>query len=400
MSEDKLIPVQDALKIVLSATFHASAEMLPLKNAVGHVLCENIVADRHFPPFDRVMMDGIAVRMSDLDRGVREFTVQGLQAAGDIPMNLGEGDVCLEIMTGAVLPENSDVVIRYEDVKLSDGKAILNVESFRQGQNIHRQGLDQKKGDLLIKAPHTIGSAEVGVLATVGKSEINVLRFPRVLVVSTGDELVEVNQTPLPHQIRRSNVHNLIAVCRQLGIQAESAHLNDDPDSIRTFLKGAVAKYDVWLLSGGVSKGKKDYLPDILEELGIKKHFHRVEQRPGKPFWFGKAADTFVFAFPGNPVSTYMCALKYFIPWLKTSLKTQYEQEYAILEEGFSFKPGLTYFLQVKLENREGKLLATPYAGQGSGDLANLSGSNAFLELPAERSNFEKGEFFPVYRFI
>ena len=157
------------------------------------------------------------------------------------------------------------------------------------------------------------------------------------------------------------------------------------------------------MLSGGISKGKFDFIPEVLDSLGVEKLFHRVKQRPGKPFWFGRKTSTeenpgtkTVFAFPGNPVSTFVSCMKYFYPWFYKSMHLVDNKKQAILDDDFYFKPDLTYFLQVKLNQKEGKLYATPVSGKGSGDLANLVDSDAFLELPDDRSNFTKGEVFSL----
>ncbi|MHB1148652.1 MAG: molybdopterin-binding protein [Lutibacter sp.] len=177
-----------------------------------------------------------------------------------------------------------------------------------------------------------------------------------------------------------------------------------------TKIESLLENYDVLIFSGAVSKGKFDFIPEVLNELGVKKLFHEVKQRPGKPFWFGeknhenmsetKVAErsrSIVFAFPGNPVSTFVNCLKYFYPWYFKSVGLNFENKHqAILSEDFYFKPEMTYFLQVKLNQIEGKLWATPISGKGSGDLANLADADAFLELPDNRSNFTKGEVFPV----
>ncbi|MFK5958277.1 MAG: molybdopterin-binding protein, partial [Lutibacter sp.] len=158
--------------------------------------------------------------------------------------------------------------------------------------------------------------------------------------------------------------------------------------------------FDVLLFSGAVSKGKFDFIPEVLDELGVEKLFHRVKQRPGKPFWFGKKGSKTIFAFPGNPVSTYASCLKYFYPWYYKSVGLSPEnKQQAILSENFYFKPNLTYFLQVKVSKKDGKIYATPVTGRGSADLANLVDSDAFLELPDDRSNFTKGEVFSLITY-
>ncbi len=171
--------------------------------------------------------------------------------------------------------------------------------------------------------------------------------------------------------------------------------------SSKNQLKRCIDEYDVIILSGGVSMGKFDYVPPALNKLAVKKLFHKVQQRPGKPFWFGThKSGKLVFAFPGNPVSTFMCFQRYFLPWLKKCLEIKTNKAYAILNEDFSFKPALQYFLQVKLLiNQKGELTATPLEGNGSGDFANLLQTDAFMELPLERNEFKKGEVFRIWAF-
>ena len=395
-----MISVEEATELVHSEHWAPSIEHISIFQSLGRVLAQDVFADRAFPPFDRVMMDGIAIRKSDFDNGVREFEISGLLPAGSASMKLPEGSFCLEIMTGAVMASNADVVIRYEDIEIENGRAKVVIDQVSHFQNIHAQESDRKIGSLLIPASTSIGPAEVGVLATVGVSEVPVLSLPRVLIVSTGDELVDIGETPLPHQIRKSNVHMLESLCDSYGLASKRIHLTDNLDEIVDSLRKEFAHTDVVLLSGGVSKGKLDFLPEALEILGIKKLFHRVAQRPGKPFWFGRNQGLTVFAFPGNPASTFMCAKRYFEPWLRTSIKMKSADGFAVLTEHFAFKPNLQYFLQCKTETKsDGMSYAAPVPGQGSGDLANLIDADSFMELPAERANFEAGEAFPIWKF-
>ena len=222
-------------------------------------------------------------------------------------------------------------------------------------------------------------------------------QLPRVSVVI----LRPMPEQPAPYQIRKSNVHTLSALCQRESIMADLYHITDDKQLLRNQVEQLLKSYHVLMFSGAVSKGKFDYLPEILDELDVNKLFHKVKQRPGKPFWFGKKDRTTVFAFPGNPVSTFVSCLKYFVPWLRSSLEIPYKTtEKAILKANFSFKPELTYFLQVKLSNENGQVLASPIVGNGSGDLANLSLNDAFMELPASCEHFTEGESFPllIYR--
>ncbi|MFQ5445712.1 MAG: molybdopterin molybdotransferase MoeA [Saprospiraceae bacterium] len=397
-----MISVEKATQIVLNTSRDFGDETVPLQRAAGRVLHEDLVADRDFPPFDRVAMDGIAISFDAFETGQRTFPVEGLQAAGAPQMRLQNPGGCLEVMTGAILPQQADTVIRYEDVEMIGAQATIAIGDVRPGQNVHRKGSDQQQGTVVTTAGVILSAAEIGVAATVGKAQLRVGRLPRAVIISTGDELVEVGETPLPHQIRKSNVHTLAAAVVAWQIEADLLHLQDEKAEVRSGLAQCLEEYDVLLMSGGVSAGKLDYVPGVLEELGVVKLFHKVAQRPGKPFWFGKAADgTLVFAFPGNPVSSFMCLYRYFFPWLRKSLGLPpVEPAVARLAEDFSFKPTLTYFLQVKLHGDEnGQIWAVPKKGGGSGDLANLVEADAFLELPGERQHFSKGEVFPYFRY-
>ena len=363
-------------------------------------MAEDLFADRDFPPFDRVMMDGIAINSATFRGKDSSIHLEAMQAAGDKQLRLQNPECGIEIMTGAVLPAGCDAVIPYEQISIENQIAQINIEFISEFQNIHFQGQDKKKGELLIPKGKQISAAEVGVAATVGKSILKVIAPPRIAILSTGDELVEVDTIPLAHQIRRSNVFTLQALVEEHIGTADVFHVQDEQNEVQQRLATIIADYDLILMSGGVSKGKFDLLPDTLTSLGVEKLFHGVKQRPGKPFWFGKKDNVHVFAFPGNPVSTFMCAIRYLLPWWRKSLNLDNQSQYAILGEDYTFKPNLQYFLQVSLSHhKDGSLRAMPHTGQGSGDLANLCATDAFLELPDDRTDFKAGECFPIWKF-
>ncbi|WP_435416466.1 molybdopterin molybdotransferase MoeA [Polaribacter aestuariivivens] len=408
-----MISVKEAKNIILNSIQNFGIEEIPFIESVGRVLREDILADRDFPPFNRVSMDGIAIDFIPFKNGQRDFKIEGIQAAGSEQITLENSENCIEVMTGAVLPNNANTVIRYEDVTIKNGIATINIDEIKDAQNVHPKGKDRKIGDLLIKQNTKISAAEIGVLATVGKSLVKVAKQAKVMIVSTGDELVGVDEIPLAHQIRRSNVFTLVSLLERLQIPSETAHITDDKpilkQKIETYLKG----YDVLLFSGAVSKGKFDFLPQVFEELGVEKLFHKITQRPGKPFWFGLKEfsntdkhpgnqykkNTIVFGFPGNPISTFVNCLAYFYPWYYKSVGVEVEEETAILAEDVIFKSNLTYFLQVKLSYKFGHLVATPITGNGSGDLVSLVSADAFIQLPNDKSEFESGEVFPLIRY-
>ena len=393
-----MITVEQATNIILSNPLSFGEETVPLHLATGRTLQEDLIADRDFPPFDRVSMDGIAFAFEVFEKGKRAFKIEGLQAAGAPQMSLGEPANCLEVMTGAMLPIGTDTVVRYEDLEIKNGTAIVQIENVIAQQNIHYKGIDKVLGSVIVKKRKVISPAEIGVAATIGKTHLRVATMPKVAIISTGDELVDVGETPLPHQIRKSNVHNLASAVFQWGIKPNLFHLPDEKEAIRKILSEVLQSHDALLLSGGVSAGKLDFVPDALEELKVEKLFHKVSQRPGKPFWFGRSDRAAVFAFPGNPVSTFMCLSRYFRPWLRASLGLPpFEEIYAVLGADFYFKPDLTYFLQVKIAfGKNGQLTGTPIEGKGSGDLANLVEADAFMELPRGKQHFSKGEIYPI----
>ncbi len=316
-------------------------------------------------------------------------------------------------MTGAVAPKNANTVVRYEDVTIENGIATLNIDGISEGQNIHPKGKDGKSGDLLIQKNTIISAAEIGVLATVGKAFVKVARQPRVMIVSTGDELIGVAEIPLTHQIRRSNVFTLVSLLERLHVSSETSHIKDNKAILKSKIATYLKEYDVLLFSGAVSKGKYDFLPEVFEELIVEKLFHKVAQRPGKPFWFGREKaivkndvssnnhqnNTIVFGFPGNPISTFVNCLAYFYPWYYKSVGLEVKEETAILAKDINFKPNLAYFLQVKLENKKGQLTAFPILGNGSGDLASLVHTDAFIQLPDNKSEFKKGGVYPILKY-
>lgn len=395
-----MISVKEATDIILEHSVDYGVEEVPLVEAIGRILREDLIADRDFPPYDRVTMDGIAIKYAAYAEGQRQFPIEGVIAAGDPEGVLKEQSNCVEIMTGAVLPKGADIVIRYEDLDIKDGVATVTTEAIKSSQNVHRKGTDRPVGSKIVTAGQLISPGEVGVAATIGKATLKVANLPKTAIISTGDELVDVFEKPLPHQIRRSNVYRLRASLRPYHIEADAYHLVDDQAIIEQKLRQLLDEYDILMLSGGVSKGKFDFIPAALEELGVKKLFHKIKQRPGKPFWFGKAPNgSLVFALPGNPVSSFMCTQRYFFPWLRNSLGLDpLKVPTARLEKQVAFTPDLTYLCQVAVSyDQEGRVIATPVEGHGSGDLANLVDADAFMELPQGRDVFEAGECHPIF---
>lgn len=396
-----MVTVQEAIRIVHLAAPKLQAEEVDILTSVGRVLAESIHTDLDFPPFNRVAMDGIAIRAEEFKGKGQVFHIEDVQAAGSLQLILKNQSNSIEVMTGSVLPENTNAVIRYEDLEIKESKARILIEKIERGMNIHPQGQDAKQGEVLLTGGQKISPAEVALLASVGKRLVRVFAFPKTAVVSSGGELVEIDEFPQPHQIRKSNTYALQTAMSEMGWKSESFHLLDDKTLVKKNLQTILENDDVLILSGGVSKGKFDFIPEALEELGIQTLFHHVSQRPGKPFWFGASANKakIVFALPGNPVSTFLCFYKYIKPWIMNSIGAATKPVTARLASDVNFTPALTYFLQVRTELKGEILMAHPHAGGGSGDFTNLKNVNGFLELPLEKSSFKAGEAYPFISF-
>lgn len=403
-----MISVAEAECLVLATARPLPFESVPLLAATGRVLRQDLTADRDFPPFNRVAMDGIAVAFEAVSGGQIEFSIETTQFAGEPPQPLQNPRAAVEIMTGAVLPPGTDTVIRYEDLSFQEvnGQRVATVQALpeRAGHNVHARAADRRQGDLLVPAGTRLGPAEIAVAATIGATTLSVTRAARLAIVSTGDELVDVAEKPLPHQIRRSNATMLQAAAHAAGATTEAFHFNDDQEILRHGLPELLSSFDAVVLSGGVSKGHADFLPGVLRELGVEQIFHEVEQRPGKPFWFGQKPDgAVVFALPGNPVSTFVNYYRYVQPWLHACQATERPPtpaSVAVLATYVSFRPRLTHFLPVRLEiTSDGRLLAHPQRAGGSGDLASLLHCDGFLELFPEQTEFPAGGAWPLLRF-
>ncbi|SFR47032.1 molybdopterin molybdochelatase [Robiginitalea myxolifaciens] len=374
-----MISYHQALESVLARKADFGVEQVSLELANGRVLAEDVLADRDQPPYNRATMDGIALAYHTYEKGVREFPSEGMARAGITQLKLQDPSNCIEIATGAILPEGADTIVRYEDLEeIPEGFRIL--AGCTPNKNIHRKGSDASEGAVLLKKGHSIDPSAVAVLASVGKATLAVRGLPGITILSTGDELVPVETIPETHQVRRSNVHALRSAVLAAGIRPDLEHLPDDAAIIENRLEALLQTQDVLLLSGGVSKGKFDHLPGVLEKLGVVKDFHRVAQRPGKPFWFGMdaARGCHVFSFPGNPVSTFLNYHLYFLPWLRQTTGAPEPRITAILEEPIENKSDLTHFIPLRLSPEQGHLNAVRISMNGSGDYLSLTKANAF----------------------
>jgi molybdopterin molybdotransferase len=379
-------------------------ESLPLAQCTGAVLRENIYAERDQPPFDRVAMDGIAIDSSFLQQPSRRLHVQATQAAGDPPLTLAPRSGCIEVMTGAVIPIGCDSVVPVEHITVRGSEAELSPGvSAAPWQNVHRRGSDSRQGALLVSAGVQLQAPEIAIAASAGMARIRVSGQPMIAVISTGNELIEPGEPILPHQIRRSNAYSIVASLRSHGFQrVADDHLHDDVAELKRRMKFHLETHDVLVLSGGVSMGKLDFVPRVLDELGVETVFHKISQRPGKPMWFGvTSSGTMVFALPGNPVSTFVCMTRYVLPALFASMGRELRSpERMALGTEITVTPALTFFTPVRVEVDDwGRAWAISRPTNGSGDFTSLAGTDGFVELPPGPNTYPKGFVTRLHRW-
>lgn len=390
-----MITTAEALDAILAAVPDIGSETVVANEATGRVLRQRVIAERDQPPFDRVMMDGIAIAFDDFARGRRKYAIQATQAAGDERRSLVRPN-CIEIMTGASTPLNADCIVPVERITVCDGSARIEDDyDARARQFIHERGSDHRKGSELLAPGTRITPMDIAIVNSCGLTELEVARRPTVRVLSTGNELVAAGEPIEPQQIRLSNGPAVIAMLQQHGYKdAAHDHVVDEPDVLRKKIAAHLDESGVLILSGGVSMGKADYVPRVLEDLGVRVVFHKIRQRPGKPMWFGMGPQgQAVFALPGNPVSTLVCCRQYVIAALdKASGMRPSQPSFAVLVQNVTFEPQLTNFLPVRLiSNTAGQLLAMPVHTNTSGDFASLAGTDGYVELPLEESRFPAG---------
>ena len=397
-----MLSTREANKTIAESMPAFEAEDVALAEAIGRILRQSVVAERDQPPFDRVTMDGIAVDFATLAEGRRQFRIQSTQQAGDPVLTLEDKGNCIEIMTGAVMPISADCVIPVERISVDEG--IVEVEAgydAKQNQFVHPQGSDHKKGTEVLRAGSVVSPMDVAVIASCGLATVSVSKQPDISIISTGNELVAPGDPIEDHQVRLSNGPALVAMIRGQG-SCEHEHLADEPELLEDKLATHLGQSNVLILSGGVSMGKADYVPEVLATLGVKLIFHKISQRPGLPMWFGIGPEgQAVFALPGNPVSTLVCCRQYVLPaLLLAGGREPRAAETAELSEEFVFNPKLTCFLPVRLlAHADGKLIAQPAPTNTSGDFTSLSGTDGYVELDRETSKFPKGALVPLHRW-
>lgn len=380
--------------MILENTPNAGFERCALELAAGRVLRENIRADRDFPAFDRVMMDGYALRSGDWQAGHRTFRISGTAPAGRAAVPLSkEIATCVEVMTGAPCPPGADCIVPVEDVRQKTPNTVLFSSNAAPvaGRHLHRAGSDAAAGDVLLKSGTLLGSCQMGVAASCGAATISVSCLPHIALLATGDELVPVDQVPEIYQIRQSNAHSLAAALGRSGFAPQQVGvLNDDIAAARPIMESVLGNHEWIILTGAVSKGARDFVPALLKDLGCKLLFHGVAHRPGKPAgcWIGPSGQM-ILALPGNPVSALTGLYTLVIPALvQASGAAEPSIRRVEINASSQQLPDFTRHLPVKLLP-DGT--AEPAATGNSGDFIGLLKSDGFVTLPP------RGEITSIY---
>lgn len=394
----ELIPVPVALDIILKNTKVLGKERLPLTSSLGRVLAEDAISDTFIPPLDNSAMDGYGLKNTDVKGASLSSPVKlkiiGNIYAGQLPSLAVKSKEAIRIMTGAPTPIGVDTVIPVEETKEKDGYVFICNKS-EKGKNIREKGEDIRKGEKVISRGKIIRPAELGMLAALGYANVWVTKIPRVGIMATGDELVEIDKKLPRGKIRNSNSYSVAAAVKESG--GEPVIMEIVKDKLEK-VKSAILKglsYNVLIISGGVSMGKSDYIRPALEELGAKMKFWKVAQRPGHPFAFGMLKGKPIFCLPGNPVSSMMTFEIHVRPAI---MKMCGKKEYArhevttTITDEIRVKPGRRYFMRIIVTKKNGRYYASLTGPQGSGILKSMVLSNGILTIPENTAVIRKGE--------
>ena len=404
--DDTMLQVEEAQQRVLAEVTPLEAEDVPLYEALGRVLAEDVAANRDVPQADNTAMDGYAVRASDVETasGNREVTlavVEDLPAGRVATKAVGAGEA-IRIMTGAPMPEGADAVVPVEMTDAGSEQVTVH-RGVRAGANIRRRGEDMMSGSIVLPRGSRIGAAELGVLATVQKPVVSVSRRPEIAVLSTGDEVIDLSASPEPGKVVNSNSWSLSALVTEAGaIPRPMGIVPDDSDATIRAIESA-ASSDMIISSGGVSAGAYDFVKDALDALGAETKFWQVAMKPGRPIVLSKVRGKLYFGLPGNPVSCMVSFLLFIGPAIRTAMGQTAEifppTVMVRLSEGLKSRGDRRAYQRVKVVSRDGALVALPMRAQGSGVSTSMVGANGFAVMDAGVTFAEAGSMIPAVLF-
>lgn len=394
-----MISIEEAKRWVQDKTFELDDVWMSTDQSIGFVLSQRMLAPMSMPSFRNSAMDGYALMRKDLDQGLRKFSVVGEIQAGSVDETLLHSGEAYRIFTGALLPENADVVIMQENTNRGETEVEINVYESQSGSNIREIGEQTRSGDVLLEKGHVINPASVGLLASFGISGLSAIRKPRVGILTTGNELKHFGQELKAGEIYESNSFSLRAALQQIGITEieELTVLDNEEQTIRDVGK-LLEKCDLLISSGGISVGKYDFVKSALEKNDVEEVFYKIDQKPGKPMFFGVRAEKLIFALPGNPASLLVCFYEYVLPALNKLMGKSFDQNAIIkeLDVDIEFKGSRPEFLRGRIQGRSVKILE----GQSSFMLKSFAEADCLVYIHGEKRMLPAGsevEVHPIF---
>ena len=393
-----MISVEDALRRILKNIAPLGMEKVNILNALGRVLGEDVYAGRNIPPKDNSAMDGYALRGKDTIGATREnpVTLDVIEdiPAGHIPSKSVESGTASRIMTGAPVPEGADAILRMEDTE-RDGQRVKIYAQTKKGQDVRYAGEDVKEGEMVISGGEIIRPAEIGMLASLGRSFVYVYQRPLVAIISTGDELIDIDEMPSPWKIISSNSYSLTAQVMDCGgIPMHIGIAKDTREDLIAKFRAAL-RADIIISSGGVSVGDYDLVKDIMREWGDAMQFWRVAMRPGRPLAFGAMEGIPVFGLPGNPVSSMISFEQFIRPSILKMMghKNLFRKTVkACLQEDITKGKGVKHFIRARVKYEEGRYTVSTTGEQGSGILKSMVRGNGLIILPEDIAPARRGD--------
>ena len=396
-----MLPIERGLEIVMSVAKSQErpdrmpVESVPLRDSVRRILRDDVLSDADSPPFDKAIRDGFAVRVEDLGSIPVVLSVVGESRAGLAANVTVERGQCCEIMTGAPLPAGSNAVVMVENTERVSPNSVRILRGVRENEGLLRRGAEARQGELILRSGRRIGLADLGLLAGNGKSTVSVSAKPSVAVIATGDELVEVEETPKPDQIRNSNSYTICAQVEEAGARPTALGIaRDDLDDLRRKICQGLEQ-DILIVSGGVSVGKYDLVEKVFAEFGVEVLFDKIAMKPGKPTVFGHRGQTYVFGLPGNPISTMVAFHMFVRPLILFLLKAENTAPKVLeakLEAPAKCDPERAALVPALVRFDGGQYWIRPAPWKGSSDLVGLSRANALIMIPRRSGTLESGQ--------
>lgn len=393
--EREMISVEEAASIILDHAHPLAPVQLELLDAAGLMLASDIYAGIDMPAYSQSSMDGYAFSFADLQHN-RPLQIQGLSAAGNANEIVHERGTAIRIFTGAPVPPGADTVVMQEKTSTNNGQLLITDQQIVQGQNVRLIGSEIQTGELAVAKHRPLTPAAIGFLAGIGITRVPVYPYPSISMIVTGNELQQPGIPLQPGQVYESNSYSLQAALKQIGItNAKLFTATDDLEVLKKIVEEALAQSDVLFLTGGVSVGDYDFVARAALENGIQKIFHKIKQKPGKPFYFGAKQNKLVFGLPGNPASVLTCFYEYVEPAIKKMIGkgTALQEVHVPLAAAFKKTSGLTHFLKGFFDGST----ATPLTAQESYRLSSFANANCLIKIPEDSTGCERGDIVEIH---